>query len=463
MSRKKDLLKNTMIVSSGKIFTQLIAFLLLPVYTFFLSTEDYGYIDLIVVFVAIIIPLVTLQIETAAFRYLIDNRNNNEEKINIISNSIYISIFTGIVFTLIFFIADSILDINNFFVILLYGYSVISQILFLQIARGLGDNIGFTISNVINGLSNILLNIVFIIAVNYGPIGILLSTIISNVISSIFIFSTLKIYRYIKISHVNKITINKLFKYSIPMIPDAISWWIISVSDRLIISSFLGVASNGIYAIANKYSVIFSGLFSIFNISWSESSAIHINDKDRSIFFSDILNQSFKFFFSLSLVVISIMPFIFDFLIGSNFNDSYNYIPILIMAALTNSLVGMYGSILSAMKLTKIIAKTTIVGAILNIIINIALINSIQIYASAISTFISFIAMALQRHFKITESININFEKNIFKKVILLSSISIAIYYININILNIANLLFTISVFILINIKIIRSALSIRI
>ena len=63
MNKEKQLIKNTAIVSIGKICTQLITFFLLPLYTALLTTEQYGVVDLMNTLVALFLPIVTLQIK----------------------------------------------------------------------------------------------------------------------------------------------------------------------------------------------------------------------------------------------------------------------------------------------------------------------------------------------------------------------------------------------------------------
>ena len=80
-----ELIKNTVIIFLGKACTQLISFLLLPLYTKYLITEEYGIVDLITTYVALLVPVLTLQLEMATFRFLVDNRENNNRKVEIIS------------------------------------------------------------------------------------------------------------------------------------------------------------------------------------------------------------------------------------------------------------------------------------------------------------------------------------------------------------------------------------------
>ena len=87
MSRNKTLLKNTLIILFGKVCTQLISYLLLPVYTTVLTTEEYGTVDLLITYVTLIAPVITLQMEAAVFRFLIDVRDDADGASRIMTNS----------------------------------------------------------------------------------------------------------------------------------------------------------------------------------------------------------------------------------------------------------------------------------------------------------------------------------------------------------------------------------------
>ena len=72
MNKKKELAKNTFIILAGKVSTQMITFFMLPLYTSYLLTEEYGLVDLITTYVTLIIPIITLDTEMAMFRFLIE-------------------------------------------------------------------------------------------------------------------------------------------------------------------------------------------------------------------------------------------------------------------------------------------------------------------------------------------------------------------------------------------------------
>ena len=364
MSKGKDLAKNTAIVSIGKICTQLITFFLLPVYTAVLSNEEYGVVDLLNTLTSLLLPIATLQIEQGIFRYLLDCRENKEKQTTLITTVSKFILVQSAICILIFLCASPFIHNEyKYFLMANLLMGILSSIS-LQICRGLGDNKTYAVGSFITGALTVILNVIFIVAFKWGAYGMLIATAISNLLCAIYVFVKKKIYKYIDIKQNDKKLLKDIVKYSVPLIPNMISWWIVSASDRTIISAVIGVAQNGIYSAANKFSGIFSTLYSVFNLTWTESASININSEDRDEFFSKIFDFIVRFFGSLCLGTIAVMPFVFGILVNEKFAESYYQIPILILGSVFNILVSFLGSVYVAKKLTKEIAKTSIIAAI---------------------------------------------------------------------------------------------------
>lgn len=429
MSKGKDLAKNTAIVSIGKICTQLITFLLLPVYTAVLSNEEYGVVDLLNTLTSLLLPIVTLQIEQGIFRYLIDCRENNEKQIKLITTIIRFMIIQSIVCIVIFLcVSPFIHNEYKYFLMANLLMGIFSSLL-LQICRGLGDNATYAIGSFITGAFTVVLNVIFIVAFRWGAYGMLGATAISNFICAVYIFLKRKIYKYIKPKQFDKKILKEIIKYSVPLIPNMISWWIVSASDRTIISAVIGIAQNGIYSAANKFSGVFTTLYSVFNLTWTESASININSEDRDEFFSKILDFVIRFFGCLCLGTIAVMPFVFNILINEKFAEAYYQIPILILGSVFNILVSFVGSIYVAKKLTKEIAKTSIIAAVINIFVNIVLIKSIGLYAASISTVIAYALMFIYRWIDVKKYVKFNVNKILMFALTIMYGITIFTYY----------------------------------
>jgi len=100
MNQKTQLLKNTLIIALGKLGTQIVSFLLLPLYTSRLTTSEYGTYDFLVTLSVFLLPIITLLIDESMFRFLIDAEDENDRK-KIITNSIIFMLFGTFVFSII--------------------------------------------------------------------------------------------------------------------------------------------------------------------------------------------------------------------------------------------------------------------------------------------------------------------------------------------------------------------------
>lgn len=451
MSKGKDLAKNTAIVSIGKICTQLITFFLLPVYTAVLSNEEYGVVDLLNTLTSLLLPIATLQIEQGIFRYLLDCRENKEKQTTLITTVSKFILVQSAICILIFLCASPFIHNEyKYFLMANLLMGILSSIS-LQICRGLGDNKTYAVGSFITGALTVILNVIFIVAFKWGAYGMLIATAISNLLCTIYVFVKKKIYKYIDIKQNDKNLLKDIIKYSVPLIPNMISWWIVSASDRTIISAVIGVAQNGIYSAANKFSGIFSILYSVFNLTWTESASININSEDRDEFFSKIFDFIVRFFGSLCLGTIAVMPFVFGILVNEKFAESYYQIPILILGSVFNILVSFLGSVYVAEKLTKEIAKTSIIAAIINIVVNIALINQIGLYAASISTVIAYFAMFIYRWIDVKKYVSIKTNKTLIAVLSVSFLVAIITYYLKMKIISIVVLLAVIIIAIYIN------------
>ncbi|MBP3635032.1 MAG: oligosaccharide flippase family protein [Bacilli bacterium] len=462
MNREKNLAKNTIIITIGKVCTQMITFFLLPLYTGILSTEEYGTIDLLNTIVSLLLPIVTFQVEQALFRELIEVRENEQKKTNIISSGFFSVIIQCSVYLLIFAIIYPF--ITNRYKIFL-ATNVISYIfssLFLQISRGLGENKKYSLASFISAFSTILFNILFLVVIKLNAYGMLLGTMLGQVTCILYLFVSLNLFKYISIKSFSKKIVTGLWKYSVPLIPNAISWWVFNASDRVIVSSILGLSYNGILSASTRFSSVYITLYNIFNISWTESISIHINDVDIREYFCRVFNIILKFFISIALMMIACMPFIYPLMVNIKFIDGYNLVPILILASLFNVVVGLISVIYVAKKNTKAIANTSIISAIINIVTHLILIKYIGLYAAVISTFISFFTMSIYRLYDIRKKyFRIEIRKSlVVLSIIILIPILFAFYIENIY-LRICALLISVIYSVILNKEVIRKGIKI--
>lgn len=402
-STGRELVKNTAIISIGKICTQVVSFLLLPIYTGILSTEEYGAVDLIITYTSLLLPIVTLQLEQALFRFLLEKRENDSGIKEVISDIYSINVFALFLFSIVFIAVSPLIQSEYKFYLLLNLITNAYSSVMLQTARGLGNNVVYAVGSFVSAASIIVLNIIFIVGFHFGAYGMIWSHILSAIICGTFILWKVKAYKYISFHVPSKQNRNRYLGYSLPLIPNQISWWILSASDRTVILWQLGVAFNGVYSIAAKFSNLYSVMYNIFNLSWTELISVHFNDKNRERIFSELQEAVVRLLICLYLGIVSVMPFVFPIMINDKYADAYYQIPILMIGVFFSAMIGVMSAYYIADKNTKVIAKTSMICAGINLALDIILMPFIGLYAASIASATAYFVMYIVRYIDINK------------------------------------------------------------
>lgn len=432
MSRSKDLAKNTIIIFIGTICTKLLSFLLLPLYTNVLSTSEYGIVDLLTTLISLISPIISLQISQGLFRNLVECRNDINKQKKLISTSIIFLLVNSLICLFIFLIISPFINNNyKWFLAITVVTSVFSDLL-LQIARGIGKNDTYSIAGVVTAVFTIACNILFLVFLHFKVNGMLLGTLIGYVMGIIFLYFKLGLYKLISFKYFNKDDFKILMKYSLPLVPNALSWWIFNTSDRVIVSIILGLSFTGILSVSYKFSSIIVLLYNIFDKSWCESIILHIKDSDIVDYFNKTFITIFNLFFSFSICLLAFMPILFKMLVSDSFIDAYSIIPIVLIASIFQVIVGLVSVVYAANDDTKSLANTAIWSSVVNLVIHLALIKYIGVYAAAVSTLCSYLFFAIYRSYDVSKKyipIKFNIKYYLFAITVLL--VIIYCYYSN--------------------------------
>ena len=455
MKQEKELIKNTFIIALGKFSTQLVSFLLVSLYTAKLTTEEFGHYDFIITIITFITPFITLTLEESMFRFLIDAKNRREER-SIITQTI-VTILTMLCVACAFiFLIIKLFSINITGLFIPYVIAVVLMALMNALVRGLGRIKLYSLSNFILSVITIALNITLILGTNLKVDGLLLSVIIANLIMVLFLAISLHLRDYFDVKLVNKKLMKEMLAYSIPLIPHSLSWTIINLSDRLIITSILGASSNGIYAVSNKFPTIINTVYTYFAIAWKESAAKALHDDNSEKYYNRVYSALRNMVYSATLGVIAVVPFGFNLLIkGQGYESAFLYIPILVFSVYFSNIASFYGGIFSAYKKTKVIGSTTVVAAIINVAVNLIFIKFVGIYAAAVSTLLASAFLYLYRKIKIKDLVDLKHSKNL-GITILTTLIVFLAYYSQSVILQLISLIITVIYAFMMNEKLVR-------
>lgn len=399
----KALLTNTGIIAIGQISTKLINFFLLPLYTALLTTEEYGLVDLLTTYTTFISVVVGMQMSQAIFRFLVTSRSENRRIKEISSTVVVASCIVILVYIVVFFCIYRIINLQCKWFLLVHVIAIILFQLLLGIARGLGKNIDYAGGSFIAAVVTLILNVLFIAIFRLNISFMLVAYTIGPILGCAYLIIRVKLFDFLGFRYANKSDLKMVVGYAIPLVPNELSWSIIHVSDRIIVSQFMNIAANGLIAVASKFSVIYTTSFSIFNTSWTEQVVLHYRDEGGKQYVNTMFDQVVTLFGCIAMGIILCMPFVYNILVDHKFDNAYGLVPFYMLAVFFNAVIGLISSIYLVENETKKIAISTTIAAAINIIVNIFLIRYIGLYAAPISSICGYAVISFWRLYDINK------------------------------------------------------------
>lgn len=390
--------KNIILFSVSGFVPKLLSLILVPIYTSCLSRAEYGISDLITTTVSLLIPIFTLDIQDAVMRFALDKEYKKED---VFSGAVKIML-TGFVIVCagVFIVSQLRLhgmqDNYLLFFILMYfttsAYNIVSLF-----CRGIDKVTVMTVSSILNSVITLSANILFLVVFKWGLNGYLLANTIGSLTALVWCFWGAKLYRYIK-WNVSRAVVQNMITFSAPLIISVIAWWVNSASDRYILTWISGIAVSGLYAAAYKIPNLLSVFQNIFAQAWSISAVKEFDKNDSDGF---IGNMYTMMNFAMSVICSGIMIVnipISKILFSNSFFEAWKYVPPLLISVVFNAMSLFIGSIFTAVKDTKTLSVSTVIGAAVNIVCNFILIYFCGAYGAAVATLLGYAVTLVMRH-----------------------------------------------------------------
>lgn len=457
MNKKDSLAKSTLIISIGTFLPKLASFITLPILTGCLTKEQYGTYDIITVLVSLYLPSLTLQVKSAAFRFLLDVREDKNKQKKIITNIMSMTVLISVISLLILFIFLPGTSPAVRLWICGYYFADILVNTVRQIARGLGKNIDYSISAIISAFGKMIFAVIFVWGLKWGLLGGTIALCLASLLSFIYISCRLKVWKYIDLKLNDKNIIKSILSYSWPIVPNEMSLWVMNMSDRLIVTEVLGVTVNAVYAAATKIPQLINLAQSALNLAWQECAALSVKDKDSADYYTEMFNTMLKLQGGVFGVVIGSAPILFKILIKGSYEEAYAQIPILCASLFFSGMAIYLGGIYLAFKASKNVGFTTIGAAVINIIVDISLINFIGLYAASVSTLVSYICLFIFRSVNIRKLTTIKYNFKTFTVILLIMIAEVILFYQRTLVFNIINAVLGYSVCLLLNKDIVKA------
>lgn len=462
MSNSKSLIQSTLIYTVGNFGSKILSFLLIPLYSYFLSKSELGTYDLVLTSVQLLLPIVSMQMNEAVYRWLLDCGDNIESKKAILKNTISVMFLT-------FIIVQVIVQVSSFFIHISYlkEFSILlltsSFLPFSQqIIRGLGLKRVYSFAGILNSFCIFSFSIIFLLLPIFEDkiLAIFYSLILANVVTIFFVlFKTQFLYKGFFARKVNIQESINMVKYSFPLVLNSLSWWLINASDRYIILDKLTIEHNGIFAISARLPSLLTIVNSVFMLAWQD---VVISGKEEdSQFYSKVFNRYIAFNIGFTIILIAASPIITYLLFDHKFYESWKYAPLLYIGSCFSSLSGFLGAIYLKAKKTKGILTTSIISALINIVISYGFISNVGLYACGLGSFVSFIVMFFIRYRQTLSMLTLTFDNIKFSVLLTISIVFMLIlWYYQSNVVSIILTALSIIIFVIFNKDIFTSLIS---
>ncbi len=396
-NKYKTLLSNTLLISLGTFGSKLLVFLMVRFYTGYLTPSDYGTADLITQTANLLFPIISLGITEGVFRFAMDKASDRRSVFSVG----FLCITIGAV--LFFAIAPALRIVEEFrgyiWLIVVYTLASCYHALCSQYIRAIGKTGLFALQGIINTMLVIVLNILFLAVLNIGVTGYVLSVVVADTLCALILVIKEKLWRQVTFKP-QKNVLPALLKYSIPLIPTTVFWWITSVSDRYMVNEMISSSANGIYTVSYKLPTLLTLVSSIFMQAWQFSAVTEDdgNREEHSLFYSKVWGSFQAIMFLAGAFVIAFAKPVIKFLTATEYYEAWKYVPVLSVAMIFTAFTSFAGSVYVVTKKSVISFLTAFLGAGINLVLNFLLIPSrLGVQGAAIATVISYLVVFVVR------------------------------------------------------------------
>lgn len=388
-NKYRTLLSNTFLLGIGTFGSKLLTFLMVRFYTGVLTPSDYGTADLIMQTANLLLPVVSMGITNGVFRFALDHPKQRK---SVFSAGFY-TIVAGSVLLLgiipVLCASDSLHEYGE--LIACYTLCSCFHSLCAQYIRAEGKTALFAGQGILNTALVIGFNLILLLYFRLGITGYVLSVVLADTICALILFFKERLWKLL-IWKPDKGLFSQMLRYSIPLIPTTIFWWITSVSDRYMVAWFLGAQANGFYAVACKIPTILTLLSTIFLEAW-QFSAISEATENRAVhirFYSQVWSAFSAVMVLAGSVMIVLCRLEIQMLAAEDYYPAWQFIPVLSMAMIFSAFASFMGSVYVVTKRSTLSFWTAMAGAAVNILMNLLLIPRMGIQGAAVATLASY-------------------------------------------------------------------------
>ena len=406
-NKVKELISISFLFTLANLGSKILVFLMVPFYTYILTPSEYGITGIVQTSAALMLPLMTGKIQDAVLRFCFVKDYTRSQVFTIGLKVCLLGTILSFLITALFFNLPLFKEVGIYIIFVplsVFSTSIVN--LLSNFARGIDDVKISAVSGVINTFIVVSLNLLFLLVFKLGITGYLLSYFIADIVSIVYLLLSGKLFNYISFN--TDISLTKtMLAFSLPLVPTSLSWWLLGSFNNYYILSVLGTAAVGLFTAAMRVPSILTVLSDIFSQAWLLSALKNYGSDENKQFIRTVHRKFFSMLCFMTGGITLLTYPLSRFLLSGDFINSWNIIPLLFVSVFWGALVGFYGVVFSAENKTKIHLVSTVLGAIVSVIIVVLLLNKIGLIAVSIAIMVGYYIVWLIRKFALRDFIDI--------------------------------------------------------
>ena len=433
MNETRKFVKESVVYTLGDIFAKSLAFILIPIFTRYLIKSDYAIYNIVITIWPVLVIIYFKGIAGYMIRGYFELKAENDKK-EFFGSLILLSLFISVVFSgIMHLFGDQLFsplfkDISykpylQFAVGIAFFKLFIHNV--LTIYRTKRKPLTVVSLSVFNFAINVSIIVLFVVFLKKELIGALYGQLISlAIIASLFFIYIQKDIRYkLRMNYVRTALL-----FALPLIPHALSAWIINLSDRILIERFSTLENLAVYALGYQLAMSLDILINSMNQAWMPFFYSNAANKDQQ----KELMKSTTFYFTLVVAIGLLMSLysreIILFAGKMEYIEATKIFPMIVLGFVIHSIYYMSSAAIFYKNKTYLVPIISITAGIFNIGLNIWWLPKIGYIAAAYSTIISFAVMAVMGYFFAQRCFPIPFQ---FSKLLAIFSIAFSLYAIS--------------------------------
>ena len=388
------LLGNTLVFALGGLAVKAVSLVLMPLYTTALTTGEYGTAELLNSAIEIVLPLLSLGVVEALYRFSIDDDVAKKE---LFANSLLV-LGGGVVCTgALCSLAGAVWGMKHGVSFFALFCSVCFFKATTQLARGLGHVRRFVAYGLLNALTMVFSTYLLLVHARAGIDGYLWSFTVGYLVGGMAAFLGSAEYRLLVPFRADRVLLRRMLVYSLPLVPNLLSWWLVSVSGRYVVLWGSGLVAAGLFTAASKMPALVNIVASVFQQAWQYSTAREINSPDSGAFFGSVLRGYSLATLSAAGLVIALNRPISRLMLQAEFADGWRYVPLLMLAATFGVMTIFFGTFYQALMNSRMLMVSTVLGAGVNVVLGVALVPFMGPWGAGLAGAVAYVLVLVVR------------------------------------------------------------------